>query len=504
MRDGKALAADVYLPPEPGRYPTILIQTPYNRKAFRTAAMRWDGRGIIARERYAYVILDWRGYFDSKPAAVRRPDHGRDGYDAVEWIAAQEWSDGKVGTWGASALGKVQFMTAKEQPAHLVCCVPIVAAEGQAYEDFFTDGVFRKAHMESLVRVGFGGFSMMDRIQRSTTLLRLLAGTFDQVQSVNVPLLMITGWYDHGTRRQMQTFRAVHETSGPAARIDIKLLIGPWHHSAIGKRDQGALSYPEAEGESDRVALQFFDYWLRGQRQSGWADQPTFRAWQINEGQWLSSDSVTGPEVVETILHMHPDGRIDTVEPAAADPPLTITSDPENPVPTVGGANLDRRSGSSLLAGPQDQSEPESRDDVLVFTTDILAEPLRIHGSVAVELTFSTDRPDATFAVRMCDVYPDGRSMLIVDGVTRAKYRGGPASPMPVIPGETYTATVTLPPAGITISDDHRLRISVAPSNHPRFELNPHTGADRFSADTAVSATYTLHSARLTVPALGR
>ncbi len=488
MRDGQHLAADIYLPPAAGEYPTILIQTPYNRTNFRVAA-RWNGRGIIDRDRYAYVVLDWRGYFGSKPARTRRPNRGQDGYDAVEWIAAQEWSDGKVGTWGASALGKVQFMTAKEQPPHLACCVPIVAAEGQAYEDFFMDGVYRKAHLESLVRVGFGGFSALSQIRQSTALLRLLANSFDQVASVNVPILMITGWYDHAAARQLDTFEALHDSSGPVTQENANILIGPWHHSAIGKSVQGALEYPSAEGESDRAALAFFDYWMRGEKDNGWADQPKFRGWQINEGAWIDSANLGGPDTTERVIAL--DG-----------PARTIISDPAKPVPTIGGANLDRRSGSQLLAGPHDQSELEARDDVAVYSIDPGDEPLRIHGSVRVELTFETTQRDATFAARMCDVHPDGRSMLIVDGVTRAKYREGPGAALAVQPGQTYTATITLPPAAITIGDGHQLRVLIAGSNYPRFELNPHTGDDRFDPDTAVAATYTIHSGKLIVPVL--
>ena len=142
-----------------------------------------------------------------------------------------------------------------------------------------------------------------------------------------------------------------------------------------------------------------------------------------------------------------------------------------------------------------------------MYTTRRLDEPLRIFGQVAADIAFSTTGRDASFAVRMCDVHPDGRSMLIVDGITRAKYREGPDRALEVVPGQPYRATVTLPPTAITIGDGHRLRISISGSNYPRFELNPHTGGDRYDAEAAVAATHTVfHDAdrptRLIVPAL--
>ena len=509
MRDGAALAADVYLPEAPGRYPTILIQTPYNRTQARGWFRPVGGHGIVDRVRYAYVILDWRGFYGSRAAGqgVRRPEYGRDGYDAVEWIARQEWSDGKVGTWGPSALGKVQFMTAKEQPPHLTCCVPVVAAEGNAYEDCFENGVFREAHMQSLARLGYSAFGLLDRVQDSTQVLRLLSGRSDQVERVNVPTFVITGWYDHGTERQLGTFGALLERAGPVTREHTNLLVGPWEHVAVGKAEQGVLRYDEAAGECERLALRFFDYWLRDEKANGWEAQPLCQWWQINESGWNAAEAAEGPATEDQALYLHADGRLDREPPAPDEATRTYVSDPQAPVPTLGGANLGRLAGEGVLTGPQDQAPLEAREDVAVYTSAPFAEPLRTFGKVRLTFSFSVDRPDASFAVRLCDVHPDGRSMLICDGITRAKYRNGPAQAAPVTLGEVYTATVALPPTAITLTEGHRLRVSIAGSNYPRFELNSHTGADRYRPVDAVPAKCSLYhdegrEMRLVVPVL--
>ncbi|HPS83291.1 MAG TPA: CocE/NonD family hydrolase, partial [Bacteroidales bacterium] len=125
MRDGKKLDADIYLPDTSGgqTYPTVLIQTPYNRLWYRFS-LPLIGTAI-GTSPFAFVILDWRCFYGSAEACVTTPDRGADGFDAVEWIATQSWSDGQVATWGPSALGRVQYMTAKKNPPHLVCAVPL-------------------------------------------------------------------------------------------------------------------------------------------------------------------------------------------------------------------------------------------------------------------------------------------------------------------------------------------------------------------------------------------
>ena len=147
-RDGKTLAADLYTSDTTVKRPTILIQTPYNKLYYRLATVIPPEAGgslfPLDTLHYNYVTVDWRGFYGSKSAAVPNYDRGLDGYDAVEWIASQPWSDGKVGTWGASALGQIQFLTAKHRPPHLVCSVPLVKDFKTKYTDFYYGGVYRK------------------------------------------------------------------------------------------------------------------------------------------------------------------------------------------------------------------------------------------------------------------------------------------------------------------------------------------------------------------------
>jgi uncharacterized protein len=524
MRDGQALIADVYLPAQPGRYPTVLVQTPYSRKRMGAALPDDKAReSLFDRDHYAVVVLDWRGFYDSKAARSGdlRPQIGKDGYDAVEWIARQPWSDGNVGTWGPSALGRVQYATAVEQPAHLVCCVPVVSPDGYTYADYYVNGVLREADVQMQDKLGFGIGAVVRPASKSSAPLYSVIARLAHPEKFNVPMLVITGWYDNGLARHLETFEALRTKAGERTRLNTKLVIGPWHHMNVGKARQGALEYPGAAGERDRTSQQFLDYWLRGQTKNGWEEAAVVRWWQMGEERWLSADSLAAIRTAPTTFDLGADGLLlpGGAAGSAAAGVRRFVSDPSKPVPTIGGANLgqDNRGGAvavsgvlvgdGLLAGPQDQAEVEHRDDVLVYTTAPLTEPLRMFGRLAVNLTFAIDQKDASFAVRLCDVYPDGRSMLVCDSIARAQYRAGTDETAPVEPGQTYTLTLRLPPTALTLVAGHRLRISIAGSNYPRYELNPHTGADHYDAATAVAVRCSLfhggeQASTLTVPVL--
>jgi putative CocE/NonD family hydrolase len=157
MRDGKSLAADLYTSDSNMAKPVILVQTPYNKDLYRLAInLPPQAGGTFPYDslHYNYVILDWRGFYGSKSATVAGYDRGLDGYDAVEWIAAQRWCDGKVGTWGGSALGAIQFMTAKPHPPHLVGCVPLIKDYKTTYGDFYYGGDYRREHVTTLQALG--------------------------------------------------------------------------------------------------------------------------------------------------------------------------------------------------------------------------------------------------------------------------------------------------------------------------------------------------------------
>ena len=503
MRDGKFLAADVFLPAKEGKFPTILIMTPYNRKLLAAAIPNESVKTeLLDREHYAFVVVDWRGFFGSKDAktGTKRPKAkqlGEDGYDTVEWIAKQKWSNGKVGMWGPSALGKIQYYTAIHQPPHLVCICPIVAQLPHYYSRYYYGGVYRTNYNEILEKVGFMGATEVVRKYPTYNHLWkwLESPAVNGYSRINIPILVIGGWFDTDTDNVLRTFKEVRKFGGEKARKNIKALIGPWTHidAAAGKLKQGELKFFKASRVSLKEAKRFFDYHLRGMK-NGYDKEPVVRFFQMGENEWCDTTDWPPPNIKQLELYLRKGGELSKEKPTEEEAePDTFRYDPKDPSPTVGGMTLYKTwdpKAEPIGMGPMDQSKKvESRKDVLIYTTDVLEEKVVIRGNVKVKLFVASDCVDTDFAVRLCDVYPDGRSMLVTDGIQRMKFRNSLERPELMKPGEIYEVTVRLATTAHTFLAKHRIRIIVSSSNYPRFERNPNNGDDFYSEEKAKVAT---------------
>ncbi|MFA5817267.1 MAG: CocE/NonD family hydrolase, partial [Bacteroidales bacterium] len=318
MRDGKFLAADLYSIDTTMAKPVILIQTPYNKNRYRDRVGVPEAGGSpfpYDSVNYTYVVVDWRGRFGSKDAEVPGYDLGLDGYDCVEWIVRQRWCNGKVGLWGSSALGQIQFLTAKHQPPHLVCAVPLVRDYKTNYEDYFYGGVYRKEHVESLALLGFVSTQLILSHPSEDLFWQILEMNSDYPESINVPMLLIGGWYDHFPDEVMRAFDELRTRSDPAVRQKHKLMIGPWLHMELGKLQQGGLEYPNAVSVHDSAAMQFFDYYLRG-IQNGYEQQPVVRYYQMGSNGWQSTGDWNSLSTSIDTLYLHPGGLLLSAVPS--------------------------------------------------------------------------------------------------------------------------------------------------------------------------------------------
>lgn len=492
-RDGKALAADLYSADTTVRRPTILIQTPYDKNRYRTLADLGLSGGSLPYDsvHYNYVILDWRGFHGSAAAAQAGYDRGLDGYDAVEWIAAQSWSDGKVGTWGGSALGAIQFMTAKQHPPHLVCSVPMIKDFKTKYSDNYYGGVFRREHVETVEKLGLTSVALVLAHPTNDLTWQILEGGSDNAEEFRTPMLLVSGWFDHYPDDILRAFNDLRQRSDPSVRGEHRLIMGPWLHSEIDFAKQGELEYPNAVGIANDAALRFFDFWLRGVNNT-WRSQPVMRYYQMGENEWRTTDAWSNVAIGIDTLYPAAGGMLASTAEGVGQVD-SFTYDPRDPSPAVGGSRFYfPGSVAPPSQGPKDQApDVESRSDLLVYTTPEMTTPVMIDGAVKVELQFSSDRYDTDVSVRLCDVYPDGRSMLITQAIRRLRFRAGyrPADTMALTPGEVVPVTVELQNTAITILPGHRLRIDVASSCWPHFDLNPNTGGPLYQegGDTLVA-----------------
>lgn len=495
MRDGKKLAVDIYLPQGSTPKPTILIQTPYNRLFYRWG-LPMGIAGNLNSYGYNFVIADWRGFYGSLNAYVANYNRGLDGYDLVEWISQQPWSDGKTGTWGPSALGKIQYMTAKENPPHLVCCVPLVSGSQFSYSEYFPGGALRTEYLQQLDALGYGLSPFIMAYPFYNLIWQYTENINYYPDMIGVPCLMIGGWYDHNVEVMLDLFDGIKQNSPVTVRDKHKLLMGPWAHGGfgpvqVGTCTQGELTFNEACGWSDSLALRFFDFYLRNIN-NGWDSEPVIRYFQTGENFWKSTQQWPPSGYTNVNFYFRENNFLDEQAPSLANSYSQILYNPANPSPTQGGPTLRQ----DLLQGPYDQAQVvESRNDVLVFTGAILAEPLEIAGKPKVTLYVSGNRKDTDFAVRLCDLYPDGRSVLISDGIKRMRFRNGytTADTASMISGLIYQIEIELPNTAYTFMPGHAVRLDVTSSNYPRFDNNLNNGLAMYTQGDTLIATNNIY-----------
>jgi putative CocE/NonD family hydrolase len=313
-------------------------------------------------------------------------------------------------------------------------------------------------------------------------------------EEIHVPVFMIGGWYDHNINIMVELFDSLKQYGDPAVKDEHKFLIGPWAHggsgiASVGSEQQGELFYPAAKGWSDSLAMMFFDFNLRNQS-NGWASNPPVQYFQMGEDIW-ETDTLWPPVgVIPVPYYLRESGGL-SVQPAGI-PGLdtSFVYDPRDPSPTVGGPTL----RTDLDQGPYDQAPlVESRNDILIFSTDTLITPIQIRGKPTVHLNVSSDRTDTDFSARLTDVYPDGRSELFADGIFRMRFTNSWYQPDSIVPGNIYGIDIELCNTAITLLPGHRLRLDITSANYPRFDANLNNGGTMYAAGDTLSAMNTVY-----------
>ena len=489
MRDGARLATDVYLPDGKGPWPAILFRTPYGKGTAQGQAQMVNQHG------YAFVSQDIRGRFGSE--GVDYPVFGhdgwgknKDGYDTVEWVAAQKWCDGKVGTVGASANGITQNMMAPSRPPHLVCQYVAVAFSSMYRQAAYQGGAFRK----SLVEGWMGG----NRLSPENLKEMRAHPDYDDfcrqldpelvAHRVNVPILFLGGWYDIFNAGTINSFLTIQKGGDKGARGKCRLVMGPYGH---GRSED--LVFPNTGYPKPVSMLNWFDIWMKKDGK-GIDDIPIVQYFVMgdpagsknNANVWKTAEDWPVPAKIKP-FYLNANGKLRPQPPQKDDAQLSYKYDPNNPVPTVGGANL------IITKGPKDQRPVENRPDVLLFTSGELKKSVEITGPVKVRLWASSTATDTGFTAKLCDVYPDGRSMIVLDGIIRARHRNSMEKSELMEPGKIYEFEIDLWSTSLVFCPGHRIRVAVSSSNSPRFEPNPNTGKPSGMDDEIKVATNTIY-----------
>jgi uncharacterized protein len=549
LRDGTILRADLYLPDAAGPFPALLQRTPYN-KSYLPVILSLDPLRA-AGEGYAVVVQDTRGRYASEGNFYPFQTEADDGYDSVEWVAAQPWCNGKVGMLGASYVGANQLHAAQVRPPHLAAIAPWIT--GSDYHEGWTyqGGAFCLGFNLNwtLARLAPDLLARCDALHRSHRLEKLrgavdrltetyrrlpladqpeLAGCapfyFDwlahpdddaywqplrieaQYEQIGVPAFHLGAWYDSFLGGTLRNFVGLRDRAGSElARRQQKLIVGPWTHSTdlsnlVGEVDFGQ-SANRLAFDLDGMLLRWFNRWLMDAN-NGVDAEPAVRLFVMGENVWRDEWEWPLARAIPTPFYLHSRGRANSLdgdgalsqERPGAEAPDVYTSDPFHPVPTRGGGLCCYP--PALPPGAYDQRPIEARADVLVYTSDPLDADLEVTGPVTSVLSAATTAPDVDFTAKLVDVSPCGYARNLADGIVRGRYREDRRQSRLLQPGRVAEYVVDLTATSNVFRVGHRLRLEVASNNFPRFDRNPQTGAPAAEATALAPAIQTVYHDR--------
>ena len=508
MRDGVRLETFLYRPDGGGAFPALLARCMYGTTSQEGQAERFVAEG------YDVALQNVRGRLGSEGDLPGRSSTPEDGYDTIEWLSQQPWCNGRVGTFGGSALARVQTATAfLAHPAHGAMCPQVLpfgmmsrlggalmvhqppmwlfyAQSGPELRPY--DKIDWMTHLSKLPVVDIlndlgGPVEMYRDIVTNRRGYFDLAGP-EEFGKLHTPNLMVTGWYDHCGTGPIDFFTMTQAHGSDFQKQNTHLVVGPWDHSCtpdvIEEYDFG----PDAHRDHFAAELAFFNRHLKDQVS---APLPPVRIFVMGRNEWR--DEATWPleRAVETPFFIHSGGTLSIIPPQG-EPPDTFTYDPADPVPTIGGANSGPARALPMGRGPRDQRPVLDRDDVLLYQSDPLAEPLEVTGPLKMVLFAASSAADTDFTAKLMDVAPDGDARLLSDGVVRARYRNGVDAPQLLTPRDVVRYEIDLWFTSHEFGPGHRIAVAVSSSNFPRIDRNLNTGGDNVRDSDFVTADQTI------------
>lgn len=523
MRDGVRLATDVYLPQGDGPFPTVLTRIPYGKtEPYCYMPLIGDH---YARKGYAFVVQDVRGKWDSE--GVFEPNLSDtevpDGYDTIEWVIQQPWSNGRVGMWGESYYGFTTFAGGVGCHPSLACIAP-----GDITVDRFA-GTFRNGALQ-LNTVGRWAIRMVAQeaqdlsevdpwhlpLAQMASAGSVPSSYFDQLienpirtpfwkahslleayDRIRIPVLQWSGWYDNYLGLLISDWRVIREKN--VGDDHNHLFIGPWDHEGTADKINrvGNLSVSAGTAAHRWDTFQaFFDRYLMDM-DNGFGKNGPIHYFAMGANEWRDAASWPPAQVQLTKFYLHShgrantlsgDGRLDREKPASEEPTDTFVYDPMNPVADT--VDID----CWAIAGQmRDRREYELRQDVLCYTSGTLTSDLDLTGPITAQLFATSSAIDTDFTVTLVDVFPDGYCNTIQDGILRVSYRDPACAPLHIEPGRVYPFDIDLWSTSYVVKQGHKLRVEISSSSFDRYDRNPNTGEPFGRAERSIVATQTVH-----------
>jgi putative CocE/NonD family hydrolase len=529
MRDGATLRADIYRPKADGKFPVLLVRTPYDKTGETSFGLKGAARG------YVVIAQDVRGRFTSDGEFYTFKNESLDGYDTVEWAAALPYSNGKVGMFGGSYVGATQMLAAIAKPPHLAGICPTVTAsnyhdgwtyQGGAFEQWFNESWGTGLAMNTMRRrveengnalVGTKSLPLSDYSVLESPSSAGIAPYFkdwlahpsfdaywkqwsieDHYANIQVPVLSFAAWYDIFLGGSLKNYvRLKTEGGTDAAKRGQRLVVYVGGHAGGPvNRKVGAVDFGEKLPiDQDEITLRWYDSIFKGVANGVEKEKPV-KIFVMGKNEWRDEDDWPLARAKSTKYYLHSTaaganglaggGTLTTSAPAEEKADQYVY-DPNDATPTIGGPLCCGALPTGI--GPEDQRPAEARSDVLVFTTPAFEKDFEVTGPVTLDLHVSSSAVDTDFTGMLVDVWPNGFAQNLTSGILRMRYRNSQEKPELMNPGEGYHITVDLWATSNVFLAGHKLRLEVSSSNFPRFDRNMNTGELQSRASRAIKAT---------------
>lgn len=548
MRDGTILYCDIYRPDDTQEYPAIVNRTPYLKDNINPLSGYIHAHKLAACG-YHVVIQDVRGSAKSEGVLDPSGHQTQDGYDTVEAVAKMKGCNGKVGMVGESYHGYSQLAAAKGQPPHLAAICPFETSWTK-FPAIYSFGVFSpvlyfwiygreldndkyRHHLSEETKENMQKYLADAKRQLSWLPMREMPaarlpeipalafhrellenitneayleeiGRTEGFEQVRVPCMHLTGWNDFLRDETIYNFVSFHKRGGTEqTRTGGRLIVGPWSHGdvladTIAGQYYGAQASGDAQDITGKIAA-WFDYWMKGQ-DSAFMSAPPVRLFIMGINQWRDEAQWPLKRTSYQKLYLHSEGGANTLHgngrlsfvPPEAEPCDTYLYDPANPAPLDVAADPE----NPYAAVIQDQRINEAREDILVYTTDVLKEALELVGPVQAQIFAASSAVDTDFVCKLLDVKPDGSVFLLMSRLVRARYRKG-KTPEPLIPGKVCPYAIDVGNTGIVLQPGHRIRVEITSSIFPHADANLNTGGRVGYEETGIVAKQQVyHSAQ--------
>lgn len=329
-------------------------------------------------------------------------------------------------------------------------------------------------------------------------------GLYHDDMEINKPSFWFVSWYDVSVSPNLALFNHMRNHPDKKVADNQYLVIAPTLHCGYQRATEntmvGEMSVGDARNNYDEMIYGWFDHWLKDDGKSDFTDDlPRVQYYLMGKNEWKNSDTWPPKDANMTSLYLDSDGNANSLfgdgrlslNPPSKPNQDNYTYDPHNPVYSYGGNVC--CTGNAIDAGARDQREMETRNDILVYTSEPLAEGIEVSGFIEMSLYVSSDVKDTDFTIKLIDVHPDGTAYNLDETIQRARYREGYDKEVFMEEGEVYKIDLTPLSTSNYFKKGHRIRIEVASSNFPRFMRNLNTGGNNYDETEGIVAHNTIH-----------